>query len=252
MGTVIAIVIIAFIGLFILSKCVNSINKSIQKTQGRDRCVACKRRLKAVDGKYAMKCAKCGTTQPSDFDRDLAKSKVALQAGERGLFVSKTAFDDSKRGGPLLLTNRRLVFQPKGHQPREWHLEEITKVLHTPRGFAVDAAGERSEWKTGKRSEWYAKVLQAANDPAIKRLRAQGHSPTPEVVPSSDSAPPPTHQSAIQVPVAPPASTPTPPPPGTPAGWIADPLGEYEHRYWDGSRWTEHVSTAGEQTTAFL
>jgi hypothetical protein len=33
-------------------------------------------------------------------------------------------------------------------------------------------------------------------------------------------------------------------------GWYADPGGRYDHRYWDGVAWTEHVSTAGEPTTA--
>jgi len=32
-----------------------------------------------------------------------------------------------------------------------------------------------------------------------------------------------------------------------PAGWYADPLGRFDQRYWDGSRWTEHVVTAGMQ-----
>lgn len=32
-----------------------------------------------------------------------------------------------------------------------------------------------------------------------------------------------------------------------PAGWHPDPERRYEHRYWDGRRWTEHVSTAGSQ-----
>jgi hypothetical protein len=31
----------------------------------------------------------------------------------------------------------------------------------------------------------------------------------------------------------------------TPAGWYADPAGRFDHRYWDGAKWTEHVSTAG-------
>lgn len=34
--------------------------------------------------------------------------------------------------------------------------------------------------------------------------------------------------------------------PTTPANWYPDPLGRHELRYWDGARWTEHVSTAGE------
>ncbi|HEY3724539.1 MAG TPA: DUF3761 domain-containing protein [Acidimicrobiia bacterium] len=36
---------------------------------------------------------------------------------------------------------------------------------------------------------------------------------------------------------------------GTPAGWYADPLARHEHRYWDGSAWTENVATAGMAST---
>ena len=28
-------------------------------------------------------------------------------------------------------------------------------------------------------------------------------------------------------------------------GWYADPSGRYDHRYWDGTAWTEHVSRDG-------
>lgn len=34
-----------------------------------------------------------------------------------------------------------------------------------------------------------------------------------------------------------------------PAGWYADPSGRYELRYWNGDKWTEHVSRAGQQST---
>ena len=30
-----------------------------------------------------------------------------------------------------------------------------------------------------------------------------------------------------------------------PAHWAVDPLGRHEHRYWDGTRWTDHVSDRG-------
>lgn len=33
----------------------------------------------------------------------------------------------------------------------------------------------------------------------------------------------------------------------TPANWYADPSGRHQYRYWDGSSWTEHVSTNGQQ-----
>jgi hypothetical protein len=32
-----------------------------------------------------------------------------------------------------------------------------------------------------------------------------------------------------------------------PAGWFADPSGRHEFRYWDGQRWTMHVSDRGTQ-----
>jgi hypothetical protein len=33
-------------------------------------------------------------------------------------------------------------------------------------------------------------------------------------------------------------------------GWYADPSGRYDHRYWDGDAWTEHVSRGGVASTA--
>lgn len=35
----------------------------------------------------------------------------------------------------------------------------------------------------------------------------------------------------------------------TPPGWFPDPLRRFELRYWNGDLWTEHVATAGQQTT---
>jgi uncharacterized protein YxjI len=34
----------------------------------------------------------------------------------------------------------------------------------------------------------------------------------------------------------------------TPANWYPDPIGRHELRYWDGSQWTEHVSSHGRQS----
>ena len=36
---------------------------------------------------------------------------------------------------------------------------------------------------------------------------------------------------------------------GHPANWYPDPSGRHELRYWDGSRWTEHVASHGRQST---
>lgn len=35
----------------------------------------------------------------------------------------------------------------------------------------------------------------------------------------------------------------------TPANWYPDPTGRFDHRYWDGETWTEHVSRNGQAST---
>lgn len=37
-----------------------------------------------------------------------------------------------------------------------------------------------------------------------------------------------------------------------PPAWFPDPTGRFEHRYWDGERWTEHVGTQGRQAIDHL
>ncbi len=39
-----------------------------------------------------------------------------------------------------------------------------------------------------------------------------------------------------------------PPPPAAPAHWNTDPFGRHHLRWWDGKRWTKHVSDAGQQS----
>ncbi len=55
-------------------------------------------------------------------------------------------------------------------------------------------------------------------------------------------APPPQNPSNVPAPPAPPSPT-------IPAGWYSDPAARHEHRFWDGARWTEHVSDAGVPST---
>ncbi len=63
MSTVIGVVVVLLIALVIIGKLAASIQKSVQKIQGKNRCEACKSRLKAVSGKYATTCSKCGSKQ---------------------------------------------------------------------------------------------------------------------------------------------------------------------------------------------
>lgn len=37
-----------------------------------------------------------------------------------------------------------------------------------------------------------------------------------------------------------------------PAGWVADPEGRHQYRYWDGAAWTDHVADDGQQSLAPL
>lgn len=84
--------------------------------------------------------------------------------------------------------------------------------------------------------------------------------PTTSATTSTTAAPTVTAAAAVSEPagwaVAPePAATTTSSTAGAvpaqqvPAQWATDPMGRYELRYWDGTRWTEHVARAGQQYT---
>jgi hypothetical protein len=71
--------------------------------------------------------------------------------------------------------------------------------------------------------------------------------------PSAPGASPPAYPSA-GTPSSPPAypMEPPPPQPAPPFGWYPDPSGRHEQRYWDGTRWTEHVRDGGQDSTEAL
>jgi hypothetical protein len=91
--------------------------------------------------------------------------------------------------------------------------------------------------------------------PIVSRLSAAGPA-TPAVAPlaqtqgTSAPAPAPATAPATASAAQPPAAmAPPPPPPQAPAAWLTDPQRRHELRWWDGSRWTEHVSDAGSPST---
>jgi hypothetical protein len=65
--------------------------------------------------------------------------------------------------------------------------------------------------------------------------------PPPGTVMPGFGSPPAPGAVAGSVPVA-------PLPPPTPRAWLADPSGRHELRYWDGTKFTEHVADAGKIT----
>ena len=71
---------------------------------------------------------------------------------------------------------------------------------------------------------------------AIVKRTQRANSPS-QYVSSPSTAP-----AAVNQPVATPAAN-------APANWYPDPSGRFELRYWNGEKWTEHVSTGGQQST---
>ena len=93
-----------------------------------------------------------------------------------------------------------------------------------------------------------AATAAVAASPAAEPIAATTPA-TSDTAPVADTAAAPA---ADPAPVAAAAPAPAPAPAASdavPAGWYPDPSGRFELRYWDGSRWTEHVSRAGQQYT---
>jgi hypothetical protein len=84
----------------------------------------------------------------------------------------------------------------------------------------------------------------AAAEPAGWAVAPEAVSPTPAVVTPEPAVV--TPEPAVVAPAQPVQQAATP---AVPAGWYADPAGRFELRYWDGDKWTEHVSRAGQQYT---
>ena len=122
--------------------------------------------------------------------------------------------------------------------PKEWATEK------PPRVGQVKASQRATKFAVGRQRERYsmqASTLQGSQDRVLTNARCPNCGSTSykqykpgEAVPAPVSPPPPPQQTPV-----------SPPPPAAPPHWAADPLGRHEQRYWDGSRWTEHVSNAG-------
>jgi hypothetical protein len=120
-----------------------------------------------------------------------------------------------------------------------------------PSTTAADDAGASTE------SAWAAGAAGAAGAAAVEDTVAEPEAPavpeavaivepepTPVPAPTPATEPEPSYAAAASAPAAAAASVPT-----TPAGWYPDPSGRYEMRYWDGDKWTEHVSRQGQTYT---
>ena len=127
--------------------------------------------------------------------------------------------------------------------PGRYQVEAWTNYFLAPEmgrnGVIVDATPgtiTRVRWK----APW---LIFLKGSIAVTDVAARGGAPLPSAAtapqaPAFAAAPP---ASAAPAPPAPPVASAA----GAPAGWHPDPSGRHEQRYFDGSTWTEHVSTAG-------
>ena len=112
-------------------------------------------------------------------------------------------------------------------------------------GTQVDIAGVGSSEAVGRLNA----VLSAL--PGAHQAAAPAYAP---VTPP----PPPLAGAPATVPPPPPpvgaagAASSFPAPANTAAAWYPDPSGHHEHRYWNGTGWTEHVSDQGNAGTDTL
>ena len=82
----------------------------------------------------------------------------------------------------------------------------------------------------------------------VDELLASVPAPAPHVATASTWTSPSTSSSAPTVSSTPPTATSSTAPAQAAPAWFKDPTGRYEQRYWDGARWTDHVSTGGQPT----
>jgi hypothetical protein len=120
-----------------------------------------------------------------------------------------------------------------------------------PKAGPTDWAGGPQPWGPGPRGagpgQWGPGAPQGWDAPAPGGWQTPppGHGGAPP--PGGWEAPPPP---GTVFPGPGPAdgaygSAPPPAPPPTPRSWLPDPSGRHELRYWDGTRFTEHVADAG-------
>jgi hypothetical protein len=126
-------------------------------------------------------------------------------------------------------------------------------AVSEPAGWAAEPETTSSDEATAAESTWGA--APAAGEVIVGVAAVEEARSEPEPVstpePLATSEPTPVPEPAAAAAAAAPAAAPAPAAsvPTTPAGWYPDPSGRYEMRYWDGDKWTEHVSRQGQTYT---
>ena len=208
---------------------------------------------------------------------------------QKGHFVAGTPEEKVVDQGQLVITSQRLVFMGKS-KTSECSFGKLLNIQQAPGRITVSVSNRQKptvvqygtkldgwvEMRLGlalaifrHESVQFADVIEQ-NLRELEAERPGMAIPQASLANPSESSPPPIETSpqstsAVSVlgeQVNPPASQPqavTPEPasqsapaPPPPPSWSTDPTGRFELRWWDGTRWTENVSTAGQQSVDLL
>ncbi|MEZ0448431.1 DUF2510 domain-containing protein [Cellulomonas sp. ICMP 17802] len=183
---------------------------------------------------------------------DYAEAKLVLAGAIRDVREVKRALTEAERGVRAAYQDARLKTRSKG-QTVGMFVNSKTRAA-IARGRAAEGRQLSANEAAALRPYADAKVVADRAIASLDRAKAQvadgaarakeaGGSTT--VRPGRGAAAPAAavdRPAPAAAPPAPPA-TQTPPPP--PPHWAPDFTGRHEHRWWDGTAWTEHVSDRG-------
>ncbi len=155
--------------------------------------------------------------------------------GNKGLLEKRTFRSKALVGVGALMTKKKLKCQTCG----EYNDTGNAKPYSGPSSRKWRKAWEQSELaKSAAQRQTESQQAETNAQAIAAALVAAASDLTTRADPSALDAP---NVPAVE---APSAGSPPPPPPA----WRTDPTGRHEVRYWDGERWTEHVSDQGVQS----
>ena len=163
----------------------------------------------------------------------------------KGHYVQGTPVATAIDTGTIFITNRRVIF--RGHkQNRECVFDKLISCEHLDSGESVFAVSNRQKNTVlhygPALNDWFRVHYEVAFAD-YQGTRAQLVAEIEAHVAELDRSQPAPARVAATPDVIPPP--PAPSMEGHTAEWAADPTGRHEYRYWDGNRWTDHVSDAG-------
>lgn len=124
----------------------------------------------------------------------------------------------------------------------------VSESVRNPHELAAELTRRSNEgWEvvqiTYDGASWFhAFIRHAGNVPVAPHpgVKQDASASTVAAGPLGDAKP----STVVTAPAQPAVTT-----PNVPANWYPDPSKRYELRYWNGTKWTEHVATGGVQST---